>query len=116
MYALLFLQSGAAFPLKKIDPNAGAKPALEKPTAEQLQAYVGVYALAANFDLKVSVENGGLMAQATGQGAFPLDIKTKDQFSADAYGIEIHFERDAGGAVKSLKLLQGGNTTPAKKK
>lgn len=115
-YALLFLQSGGAFPLKKIDPNAGAKPALEKPKAEQLQTYVGIYALAPSFDLKVSVENGSLMAQATGQSAFPLELKTKDQFSADAYDIEIHFERDSSGAVKSLKLLQGGNTTPAKKK
>lgn len=115
-YALLFLQSGAAFPLKKIDPNAAAKPASEKPGAEQLQAYAGVYALAPNFDLKVSVENGRLMAQASGQGAFEVEAKGKDQFAADAYGIEIHFERDATGAVKSLKLLQGGHTTPAKKK
>ncbi len=115
-YALLFLQSGGAFPLKKIDPNAIAKPAVVKPSAEQLQAYVGVYTLTPNFDLKVSVENGSLMAQATGQGAFPLDIKAKDQFSADAYGIEIYFERDANGTVNSLQLLQGGHTTPAKKK
>lgn len=115
-YALLFLQSGGAFPLKKIDPNAAAKPAPEKPTAEQLQGYVGVYALAPDFDLKVSSDNGSLMAQATGQGAFPLDIKTKDQFAADAYGIEINFERDANGAVSSLNLLQGGRITQAKKK
>lgn len=115
-YALLFLQGGGAFPLKKIDPNAAANPAPEKPSAQQLQVYVGVYSLAPNFDLKVSVENGSLMAQATGQGAFPLDIKTKDQFAADAYGIEIHFERDASGAVSGLKLLQGGSVTPAKKK
>jgi serine-type D-Ala-D-Ala carboxypeptidase/endopeptidase len=115
-YALLFLQSGGAFPLKKIDPNAAAKPAPENPSAEQLQAYVGIYALAPNFDLKVSVENGSLMAQATGQGAFPLELKTNDQFAADAYGIEIHFQRDASGAVSSLKLLQGGRATPAKKK
>lgn len=115
-YALLFLQSGGAFPLKKIDPNAATKPAPAKPSAEQLQAYAGVYALAPNFDLKVSVENGNLMAQATGQGAFEVEAKAKDQFAADAYGIEIHFERDASGAVKSLKLLQGGNFTPAKKK
>lgn len=115
-YALLFLQGGGAFPLKRIDPNTAAKSALEKPSVEQLQAYVGVYALAPNFDLKVFVENGSLMAQATGQGAFEVEAQAKDQFAADAYGIEIHFEREAKGAVKSLKLLQGGRTTPAKKK
>lgn len=114
-YALLFLQSGAAFPLKKIESGSAAKVKIEKLNVEQLQAYVGIYSLAPGFDLKVSVEQDTLMAQATGQGAFPLDIKTKDQFAAEAYGIEIHFERDANGAVKSLLLLQGGRTTPAKK-
>jgi serine-type D-Ala-D-Ala carboxypeptidase/endopeptidase len=115
-YALLFLQGGGAFPLKKIEPASSAKPAVEKPSAEQLQAYVGMYSLAPGFDIKIFVEKDNLMAQATGQGAFPLDIKTKDQFTADAYGIEIHFERDANDAVASLQLLQGGRTTPAKKK
>jgi len=115
-YALLFLQGGGAFPLKKIDPNAAAKTASEKPTAEQLQAYVGVYAIAPNFDLKVSVENGRLMAQATGQGAFEVEARAKDQFAADAYGIEIHFQRDDKSVVSSLLLLQGGAKTPAKKK
>ncbi|MGH8108066.1 MAG: serine hydrolase [Arenimonas sp.] len=111
-YALLFLQSGGAFPLKKIDDT---KPAVEKPTTEQLQAYVGVYELAPGFELKVFIENDSLMAQATGQGAFGIDAKDKDSFEADAYGIEIHFERDADNSVKSLQLLQGGRTTPAKK-
>ena len=115
-YALLFLQGGGALPLKKIVSGAEAKPAVEKPSAEQLQAYVGVYALAPNFDLKVSVENGSLMAQATGQGAFEVEAKAKDKFAADSYGIEIHFQRDASGAVTDLQLLQGGRTTPAKKK
>ncbi len=115
-YALLFLQGGGAFPLKKIEPASSTKPAVEKPSAEQLQTYVGMYALAPGFDIKIFIEKANLMAQATGQGAFPLDIKAKDQFAADAYGIEIHFERDANNAVASLQLLQGGRTTPAKKK
>ena len=115
-YALLFLQSGGAFPLKKIDPAGTAKAAVEKPSAEQLQAYVGVYELAPGFDLKVFVENDSLKTQATGQGAFEVDAKAKDQFTADAYGIEIQFQRDEKSAVNGLLLLQGGRTTPAKKK
>jgi serine-type D-Ala-D-Ala carboxypeptidase/endopeptidase len=115
-YALLFLQGGGAFPLKKIEPASSAKPVMEKASAEQLQAYVGMYSLAPGFDLRIFVEKDHLMAQATGQGAFPLDVKTKDQFVADAYGIEIHFERDANNVVASLQLLQGGRTTPAKKR
>ncbi|HNV84793.1 MAG TPA: serine hydrolase [Arenimonas sp.] len=115
-YALLFLQSGAAFPLKKVEAGSTAKPSLQKPSAEQLQSYAGVYGLGPNFDLKVFVEKGGLMAQATGQGAFEIEQTAKDQFAAEAYGIEIHFERDGAGNVQSLKLLQAGHVTPAKKK
>jgi len=115
-YALLFLQSGGAFPLKKIEAGSTAKPSLQKPDAEQLQAYAGVYALGPNFELKVFVEQGSLMAQATGQGAFEIEQTAKDQFAAEAYGIEVHFERDAAGSVRSLKLLQAGHTTPAAKK
>ena len=51
------------------------------------------------------------MAQATGQGAFEIEATAKDKFSAEAFGIEIHFERDPQGLVKSLVLLQGGQTT-----
>lgn len=115
-YALLFLQSGAALPLKKIDPAAAAKAAAEKPSTEQLQAYVGVYELSPGFDLKVFLENNSLKAQATGQGAFEIDAKAKDQFTAEAYGIEIRFQRDDKAAINGLLLLQGGRTTPAKKK
>lgn len=115
-YALLFLQGGGAVPLKKIDPAGTVKTTVEKPSAEQLQAYVGVYELAPGFDLKVFVENDSLKTQATGQGSFEVEARAKDQFSADAYGIEIHFQRDDKSVVNSLLLLQGGRTTPAKKK
>lgn len=115
-YALLFLQGGGAFPLKKIDPAGATKTAAEKPSAEQLQAYVGIYELAPGFELKVFIENNSLKAQASGQGAFEVEAKTKDQFAADAYGIEIHFQRNDQSLVDSLLLLQGGGKTPAKKK
>ncbi|MEO8001325.1 MAG: serine hydrolase [Arenimonas sp.] len=114
--ALLFLQGGGAFPLKKIETATAAKPSMEKLTAEQLQAYVGVYALGPNFDLKVFVEKDALMAQATGQGAFEIEPKAKDQFSADGFGIEVQFQRNSTGTIDSLLLLQAGHTTPAKKK
>lgn len=115
-YALLFLQGGGAVPLKKIDPVGATKAAADKPGVEQLQAYVGVYELAPGFELKVFFENDSLKAQATGQGAFEVEPKAKDQFAADAYGIEIHFQRNDKSEVDSLLLLQGGGKTPAKKK
>ncbi len=126
-YALLLLQGGGAIPLKKIEPmtmdrSTAAKSVAEKISVTQLQSYSGTYHLMPGFDLNVFVQGDKLMAQATGQGAFEIEAKGKDRFAADAYGIEIQFERDAmaagnsaadataGGTVKSLALLQGGKT------
>jgi serine-type D-Ala-D-Ala carboxypeptidase/endopeptidase len=58
----------------------------------------------------VFVEDGGLKAQATGQGAFALQASDKDVFRADAFGIEIRFARGVDGAVNALALKQGGQT------
>ncbi len=115
-YSLLWLQGGGAIPLKKVESKATAGAAMEKLKPDQLQAYAGTYSLMPGFDLKIFVEGGKLMAQATGQGAFEIEAKTKDQFSADAFGIEIQFERDANNAVKKLALLQGGQTLRGDKK
>ena len=114
-YSLLLLQGGGAIPLKKIEAKTAASAAVEKLKPDQLAAYAGIYQLMPGFDLKVFVEGGKLMAQATGQGAFEIEANGKDKFAADAFGIEIHFDRDAQadaqGVVKSLALLQGGQTT-----
>lgn|GEM_PF-2211372 len=133
------MQGGGAISLKKIkleavdrsiavnsalDSSTAANGAAEKMNRMQLQAYAGTYTLMSQFDLKVFVEGGKLMAQATGQGAFEIEAKGKDRFAADAYGIEIQFERDvtavtngaAGGTVKRLALLQGAKTMRGDKK
>jgi len=121
-YTLLLLQGGGATPLKKIEPMSSARSAMEKLKPGELDGYVGTYQLKPGFDLKVFVQAGKLMAQATGQGSFEIEATTKDKFAADAFGIEIHFERDGdasssgSGNVKSLNLLQGGSTTRASKK
>lgn len=109
-YLLVFLQNGAAYPLRKLDAGKAPESTPQKPTPEQLAGYSGLYPLAPGFALKVFVENGELMAQATGQGAFILEARGKDRFSADSFGIEITFNRDAAGKVASLELLQGGQT------
>lgn len=107
---LTFFQSGAALPMLRVDSDA--KPTQPKApavvlSAEQLAAYSGVYAIMPPMFLKVFVEDGKLMAQATGQGAFALDSEGNDVFSAKAYGIEIKFERDASGKVVMMGFLQG---------
>lgn len=68
-----------------------------------LQKYVGTYA-SKDIPLKIniSVKNGELIAQATGQSSFPLTPKSDTEFIFQTAGIEIDFEEN------QLVLKQGG--------
>lgn len=103
--AFVWMQGGGAVPARRVD----AAPAVEL-DAKTLDGYAGSYPLMPGFALKVFVEDGGLKAQATGQGAFALQAADKDVFRADAFGIEIRFARGVDGAVNALALKQGGQT------
>ena len=82
---------------------------LELPSAEDMPGYAGTYPLLPGFSLTVREEGGQLVAQATGQGAFPLRAVARDHFEAPVFGIEIRFLRDRSGEVASLELHQHGN-------
>ena len=97
-----WLQGGGVMAARRIEPNATANSALT------LGDYAGRYPLMPGFELKVFVDGEQLKAQATGQGAFVIDPAGQDRFVADAFGIEIVFERSTEGQVKALKLHQGG--------
>lgn len=79
---------------------------------EVLQSYVGVYDLAPTFAITLSVVDGKLTAQATGQGALPLTAEAPDAFFLTVVDARITFTRDASGAVEGLVLHQGGRETP----
>lgn len=72
---------------------------------EDLDVYLGVYG-AADFPLKVTIsKNGsGLVGQATGQSAFPLEAYEKDKFRFEPAALTIEF---LPGDSK-LILRQGG--------
>ncbi|VXB71819.1 serine hydrolase [Brevundimonas sp. G8] len=80
-----------------------------------LKAYEGVYNLAPTFALTISVVDGKLMAQATGQPAFALTAEAEDAFFLTAIDAQITFTRDTAGAVEGLVLHQGGRNMPAKR-
>ena len=80
-----------------------------------LKAYEGVYNLAPTFALTVSVVDGKLMAQATGQPAFELTAEAEDAFFVTAIDAQITFTRNAAGAVEGLILHQGGRDMPARR-
>jgi CubicO group peptidase (beta-lactamase class C family) len=80
-----------------------------------LKAYEGVYNLAPTFALTISVVDGKLMAQATGQPAFALTAEAEDAFYLTAVDAQITFTRNAAGAVEGLILHQGGRDMPARR-
>ena len=62
-----------------------------------LDQYLGLYKSDAfPLDITISKEKGTLMAQATGQGAFPLDAVDVHKFKFDPAGIQLDFEPAEG--------------------
>lgn len=74
-------------------------------SADELEKYVGVYS-SDQLPLKITISKGdyGLMAQATGQAAFPLESSAKDIFKFDKAGIVLEFNSEE----KTMFLKQGG--------
>jgi len=84
--------------------------------AERLEAYAGSYELAPGFDIVVTVENGHLMAQATGQPKLELFAESETAFYLKAVDAKIEFVRDANGKVAYLMLHQGAQDIKGIKK
>jgi len=77
-----------------------------KVAPEILDTYAGVYA-SVQIPLKITVrkENMILIAQGTGQSAFPLEATGKDAFKFDQAGIVMEFNP----VERTMTLKQGGN-------
>jgi CubicO group peptidase (beta-lactamase class C family) len=80
-----------------------------------LQKYVGVYELAPNFLLTVTLEDGKLMTQATGQSKVQVFPESDTKFFLKVTDAQVEFIKDDAGNVTSLKLYQGGQIVPARK-
>ncbi len=106
-WRFVWRQGGGAVPATRVDDEGRQASAMRLDDAA-LAAYAGDYTLMPGFVLKVDAADGRLRAQATGQGAFPLDAAGTDRFEAAAFGIVLQFERDADGRVVALDLHQGG--------
>jgi hypothetical protein len=84
--------------------------ALDLPLA---QAAAGRYQLGPQFVLTLSVDDGKLWAQATGQGRFELLQDARGDFYATVADIVVRFDRTADGKVSGLTLFQGGGAMKA---
>ena len=83
--------------------------------ADTLKKYAGEYQLAPNFVITVTVEDGKLMAQATGQPKFQLFAKSESEFFLTVVDAQVTFVKNDKGEVTSLVLHQGGRDTPGQK-
>jgi CubicO group peptidase (beta-lactamase class C family) len=73
--------------------------------SEDLDKYLGVYS-SSQISLKITIskDNNTLIAQATGQSAFPLEPTEKDKFKFDLAGVIMEFNPEE----KTMILKQGG--------
>ncbi|NQT17120.1 MAG: DUF3471 domain-containing protein, partial [Planctomycetes bacterium] len=81
-----------------------------------LESYAGVYTLTPQFALTVTVEDGKLMVQATGQPKLPVFAESKTEFFYKIVDAQISFVPDEDGKVKHLTLHQGGLNLKAVRK
>jgi CubicO group peptidase (beta-lactamase class C family) len=77
-------------------------------TSAILAKYVGVYEVDPGFDLVMTLEDGKLMTQATGQPKFQLFAESDTKFFLKVVDAEVEFFKNEKGEVTHLVLHQGG--------
>ena len=81
-----------------------------------LKQYVGTYELQPGFYLVMTVEDGKLYTQATGQAKNQLFAKTNTRFFLKVVTADVEFIKDETGAYTSCILYQNGLELKAKRK
>lgn len=92
-----------------------AKKEIDVPVAV-LEQYVGAYELMPDFIFTITVEDGHLMAQATGQPKSRLYAESETRFFLKVVDAQVQFTKDENGKVSSLTLFQGGREMKAPRK
>jgi CubicO group peptidase (beta-lactamase class C family) len=83
--------------------------------ADTLKLYTGVYRLAPNFDIAITLENDTLFAQATGQGKNPLFAERINFFFLKVVDAQAEFIYGSNGKIDHFILYQAGQKIEAKK-
>lgn len=85
-------------------------------TSAILAKYVGVYEVDPGFNLVMTLEDGKLMTQATGQPKFQLFAESDTKFFLKVVDAEVEFFTNEKGEVTHLVLHQGGRDITGTKK
>lgn len=76
---------------------------------EEMEAYTGTFSSEMfPMDIEIFIQNGNLMAQATGQGAFPLTVNSHTVMSFEPAGIVLEFDELRGHKYRAMELRQAG--------
>jgi CubicO group peptidase (beta-lactamase class C family) len=85
-------------------------------SADILKKYEGIYELQPNFSITITLENGRLMSQATGQGKFEIFPESETRFFLKVVDAQIEFVANDVGNYDTLVLYQGGSKISGKRK
>ncbi len=80
-----------------------------------LETYVGEYELGAERSLVLTLEDGALFVQPTGQEKLPLFAESETKFFLRVVEAQISFTKDDSGAVTGLILRQGTRERPGQR-
>jgi CubicO group peptidase (beta-lactamase class C family) len=80
-----------------------------------VKQYAGEYELSPGFILAITLGDGRLMVQATGQGKAELYAEKQNFFFLKVADVQIEFIKNDNGVTDKLILHQGGRDMPAKK-
>jgi len=102
-------QGGRDMPAKRI-PGEPMRPPKSVPLdAKVLEKYVGRYQVPPSRVFTVTVEDGHLVTQMTGQGPVPVLASGQHDFFVKDVDIRLTFQTDAAGKVTGVVLHQGGD-------
>ena len=99
--------------IEAIEEIADAEALILSP--DLIKAYVGEYELQPGFIIKITEENGSLVAQPTGQPESTLEAISETEFKVSTVEATLFFVQTDEGQVNSFNLHQGEQVTEAKR-
>jgi hypothetical protein len=111
-------QGGRDLKTRRISGEVAAPPSQKavQVSPGTLAKYAGTYALAPGADVTMSVEDGRLMTQITGQPKLELFASSETRFFLKVVDAQVEFYSDASGRVTHIVIHQGGRDTKALRK
>lgn len=83
---------------------------------EKLAEFIGEFALAPQATMTMTLEDGRLFTQLTGQSRLEMFARAPDEFFLKVVNAQLLFQRDAEGKVHAVVLRQNGRDQRALKK